>query len=97
MIWIDDSSNQRFGGAKVQLRSPKGDTIKCAVRLQFPTTNNEVEYEAVLLGLDLAKAAGIMSVVIHYDSQVVVRHINLAPTEVDYVMKEFHKGVCENH
>jgi len=39
------------------LRSPKGDTIECAVHLQFSTTNDEAEYEAVLLGLDLAKAA----------------------------------------
>ena len=67
------------------------------VHLQFPTTNNEMEYEAIFSGLDLAKAVGVMLVVIHYDSQVVVRHINLAPTEVDYVMKEFHKGVCGNH
>ena len=39
-------------------------------------TNNEMKYEAVLLGLDLAKAIGAMLVVIHCDSQVVSRHIN---------------------
>ena len=39
-------------------------------------TNNEAEYEAVLSSLDLAKAAGAKSVVIHCDSQVVVGHIN---------------------
>ena len=39
-------------------------------------TNNEAEYEAVLKGLNLAKAAGASSVVIHYDLQVVVGHIN---------------------
>jgi len=35
-----------------------------------------VEYEAVLSGLNLAKAAGVLSVVIHCNLQVVVRHIN---------------------
>ena len=76
MIWMDRSSNQQARGVKVLLQSPEGDTIECAVRLQFSTTNNEVEYETVLSGLDLAKAARAMSTVIHYDSQVVVGHIN---------------------
>ena len=44
--------------------------------LQISTTNNEAEYKTVLSGLDLVKATGVVLVVIHYDSQVVVRHIN---------------------
>ena len=43
------------------LQSPEGDIIECDVLLQFPTTNNEDEYEAILTGLDLAKAAGAIS------------------------------------
>ena len=46
------------------------------VRLDFPTTNNEVEYEAVVAGLDLAKVAGAESVVVYCDSQVVTNQIN---------------------
>ena len=68
MIWTDSSFNQQAGGAEVLLRSPMRDTIECAIHLQFSMTNNEAEYEAVLLGLDLAKAAGVESVVIHCDS-----------------------------
>ena len=41
------------------------------VHLDFPTTNNEVEYEALIAGLDLARVAGAASVVIYCDSQVV--------------------------
>ena len=58
------------------LRSPEGDIIECVVRLQFPTTNNEAEYEAILIGLDLAKAVRASSVVLHSNSQVVIGHIN---------------------
>ena len=36
------------------LQSPKGDKLKYKVRLQYQTTNNEVEYEALLKGLELA-------------------------------------------
>ena len=46
------------------------------VRLDFPTTNNEVEYEALVAGLDLAKAARASSVVIYCDSQVVTNQVN---------------------
>ena len=50
------------------LLSLEGDKIECMVRLDFPTTNNEAEYETLVVGLDLAKAAGATSVVIHCDS-----------------------------
>ena len=46
------------------------------VRLDFPTTNNESEYGALVAGLDLAKAAGVASVVVYYDSQVVANQVN---------------------
>ena len=46
------------------------------VRLDFPTTNNEAEYEALVAGLDLAKAARATSVVICYDSQVITNQVN---------------------
>ena len=41
------------------------------VRLDFPTTNNKVEYKALIAGLDLAKAVGAANVVLYCDSQVV--------------------------
>ena len=46
------------------------------IRLEFPTTNNEAEYEALVAGLDLAKAAGAENIVVHCDSQVVTSQIN---------------------
>ena len=33
------------------------------VRLDFLATNNEIEYEALVVGLDLAKATGAASVI----------------------------------
>ena len=46
------------------------------IRLDFLTTNNEAEYEALVAGLDLAKAIGATSVVIYCDSQVITNQIN---------------------
>ena len=50
--------------------------VECMVCLNFPTTNNEAEYEALVAGLDLAKAVGAASVVIYYDSQVITNQVN---------------------
>ena len=46
------------------------------IRLDFPTTNNEVEYKALVAGLDLVKVAEAARVVIHCDSQVVTNQVN---------------------
>ena len=75
-IHTDGSSNKQAEGAGIVLLSPEGDTVECMVRLDFPTTNNEEEYEALVAGLDLAKAAGAASVVIYYDSQVIANQVN---------------------
>ena len=46
------------------------------VCLNFPTTNNETEYEALVAGLDLDKAARAASVVIYCDSKVITNQVN---------------------
>ena len=50
------------------INTPEGDKIESMIQLDFPTTNNEVEYEALVAGLDLAKAAGAKNMIIHCDS-----------------------------
>jgi hypothetical protein len=55
---IDGSSTKNAGGIGIILKSPEGDIIKQAVRLQYSTTNNEAEYEALLTGLKMAKILG---------------------------------------
>ena len=50
------------------IQTLEGDEIRCMIRLDFPTTNNEAEYEALVVGLDLTKAAGAENMVVHRDS-----------------------------
>ena len=45
------------------------------IRLDFPTTNNKAKYEALMAGLDLAKAAGAENMIVHCDSQVITSQI----------------------
>ena len=46
-----------------------------AIQFSFPITNNEVDYEAMLLGLKLVLALDIMKIEIKCDSQQVVSQI----------------------
>ena len=61
---MDGSSTLSAEGIKVVLKSPEGDKLKYATRLQYQTTNNKVEYEALLKGLELAKSLEAESIVI---------------------------------
>ena len=74
-VHTNGSSNKQAEGADVVLLSPEGDVVECMIRLDFPTTNNEAEYEALVAGLDLARAVGATSVVIYCDSQVITNQI----------------------
>ena len=75
-IHTDGSSNQRSRGTDVVIQTPEGDKIECMIRLDFPTTNNEAEYEALIAGLDLVRAAGVENMIIHCDSQAITSQIN---------------------
>ena len=61
---MDGSSTLYAGGIGVVLKSPEGDKLKYTAHLQYQSTNNEVEYKALLKGLELAKFLGAKSIVI---------------------------------
>ena len=56
---------------------PQSDYIPRSVRLVFldrhPATNNRVEYEACILGLEIALELGIKQIEIFGDSNLVLR------------------------
>ena len=58
------------------MQSPEGDKLKHKIRLQYQATNNEVEYEALLKGLELAKFVEAKSILVLRDSQLVMGQIN---------------------
>ena len=72
IIHMDGSSTQHAGGIGVVLQSLEGDKLKHKVRLQYQTTNNEVEYEAFLKGLELAKSVEAKSILVLRDSQLIM-------------------------
>ena len=73
---MDGSATQHAGGIGVVMQSPEGDKLKHKIRLQYQATNNEVEYEALLKGLELAKSVEAKSILVLGDSQLIMGQIN---------------------
>jgi ribonuclease HI len=63
-----------WSGAGVALITPDKEEITVALKLDFPTTNNEAEYEAVIVGLSLEEHLGAKNLEFRSDSQVIVDH-----------------------
>nr|XP_017221373.1 PREDICTED: uncharacterized protein LOC108198111 [Daucus carota subsp. sativus] len=62
--------------ARLVLRSPDGFTVEYAIKLDFPTTNNEAEYEALIAGLGLARTLRVKNLKVCGDSRLVVSQVN---------------------
>jgi ribonuclease HI len=74
-LFMDGASNMRGAEASAVLISPEGLILEQAVRLGFLASNNEAEYEALLIGLRSARRLGAEHLQVFCDSQLVVNHI----------------------
>ena len=50
-LYVDGVANQRGSGVRLVLVSPERITIEKSLTLNFSATNNEAEYEALLMGM----------------------------------------------
>ncbi|GJU87334.1 ribonuclease H-like domain-containing protein [Tanacetum coccineum] len=74
-LYTNRASSPDGAGAGLMLIDPAGKEYTYALRFEFETTNNEAEYEALLVGLRIAQEMEITKVAIFIDSQLVVNQI----------------------
>ena len=77
-IWklsVDGAANAQGSGAGLILTSPKGIDIEYALKFGFRASNNEAEYEAVIVGLNLAHSMEVDQLEVYSDSQLVIKQI----------------------
>ena len=77
-MYFDGASAQRSVGMGVVLISPSKENIHLSYKLDFKTTNNVAEYEALLLGVKAAKEMGIMCMNIFGDADLIIQQVNNA-------------------
>lgn len=69
---VDGSSNSKGSGARILLKSQEGFKIEQAIHFDFRATNNEVEYEALIAGLQLCVGLRIKKLKVQWDSQLII-------------------------
>ncbi|WKA04943.1 hypothetical protein VitviT2T_022936 [Vitis vinifera] len=93
-LYFDGAANQLGYGIGVLLVSSQGDHIPRSVRLAFhdrhPITNNIVEYEACILGLETALELGIRQMEVFGDSNLVLRQIQGDWKTKDVKLRPYH-------
>ena len=74
-VYVDGTANQRGFGVGLALVSPKKITIEKSLRLRFSTTNNEIEYEHLLMGMAMVQRMGGKVVEMFSDSRLAVGQV----------------------
>jgi hypothetical protein len=59
VMYFDGSYTLKGAGAGVVLIQPECDMLKYVIQIEFPGTNNTIEYEGLVTRLRLAKELGI--------------------------------------
>ena len=94
VVHVDGLSTQYAGGIGVVLQSPEGHKLKHKVHLQYQTTNNEVKYEALLKGLELAKSVEAKSILVLGDSQLIMGQVNgIYEAKEEQMRKYLHRAM----
>ena len=75
ILHVNRASRVLEAGVGLVLLSFIGKPLEQSVCLDFPASNKEVEYEAIIVGLELALALAASKVEIGSDSQIVVEQI----------------------
>ncbi|XP_020985712.1 uncharacterized protein LOC110274775 [Arachis duranensis] len=98
-IWwrlhVYGASNQTSGGAGIILESPAGVIYEQSVKFEFPVSNNQAEYEALLGGLILAKEVKATRLEVCSDSQVVTSQVNGSYQARDSLLQKYLEKVKE--
>ncbi|XP_068474809.1 uncharacterized protein [Phaseolus vulgaris] len=75
ILSVDGSSNQQESGAGVILEGPNGVLIEQSLRFAFKASNNQAEYEALIVGMLLAREMGARSLMAKSDSMLVIGQV----------------------
>ncbi|RYR53176.1 hypothetical protein Ahy_A06g028171 [Arachis hypogaea] len=94
-LHVDGSSNSTHGGARIILENQNGIIIEQSIRYDFPVSNNQAKYEALLAGLNLAWEVDAKVLEVNTDSQVVCSQINGSYHTRDPLLQQYLNRVSE--
>lgn len=90
---MDGAAGQAGAGTGIVLEGPGGFLLEQSLIFKFKASNNQVEYEALIASLQLAKDMGAKSVVCRTDSQLMVGQMNGEfQVKDDQLLRYFHRA-----
>ncbi|KAL0373706.1 UNVERIFIED_CONTAM: Ribonuclease HI [Sesamum radiatum] len=75
LLHVDGSSTAQGSGAGIIITTPQGEDIEFAMKFDFKASNNEAEYEALVIGMRMAHEMGVRHLLAYSDSQLVVKQV----------------------
>ena len=88
-LYVDRAANQRGSRGGLVLVSPERINIEKSLRLNFSATNNEAEYETLLMGMMMVQKMGGKAVKVFSDSKLVVGQVRGDLEARDSRMQEY--------
>ncbi|KAK4388301.1 hypothetical protein Sango_2436700 [Sesamum angolense] len=75
LLHVDGSSTTQGSGEGVVITSPHKEYLEFAIKFGFKTSNNEAEYEAMVIGMRMAHDVRVRHLVAYLDSQLIVKPV----------------------
>ncbi|XP_050211728.1 uncharacterized protein LOC126661889 [Mercurialis annua] len=75
-LWFDGSRTEKGAGAGIVIVSPSGARFTTSCSLTFKCTNNQAEYETLILGLEILMELGAKSIQVWGDSLLVIKQVS---------------------
>ena len=63
--------------------------VEMSIKFDFPFSNNQVEYEALIAGLQLVSNVSITRLTIYYDSQIIMSQVTRAYQAKDPLLQRY--------
>ncbi|KAL0317338.1 UNVERIFIED_CONTAM: hypothetical protein Sangu_2148100, partial [Sesamum angustifolium] len=73
LLHVDGSSTTQGNGVGVVITSPYGEDLEFVVKFGFKASNNEAEYEALVIGMRMTHEVVARHLVAYSDSQLIVK------------------------
>ncbi|XP_040361882.1 uncharacterized protein LOC121049261 [Rosa chinensis] len=75
VLFFDGSCTETLSGAGVVLENPAGYRFSYSFQLEFKCTNNQAEYEALIIGLEVLLELGVRDVQVRGQSLLVINQL----------------------
>ncbi|KAL0430897.1 UNVERIFIED_CONTAM: hypothetical protein Sradi_0715700 [Sesamum radiatum] len=68
LLHVDGSSTEQGSGVGIIITTPQGEDLEFAIKFGFKASNNEAEYETLVVGMRMVHEAGARHLLAYSDS-----------------------------